>query len=142
MKLQSIKRWSLTCAIILLLSISVRAKAAVNVIVATELHNDAGIKLATDDLVGALTKASQDAKIIYLEKDRQLPDGDVIILRDPANANEPDAWQPPSEESYRIRPLSLEGRKAIVVEGKLPGMMYGPVQVGGVGSPGRTAMAN
>ncbi len=118
-------RWLLICTLALPAIAAVSADAAINVVVPKKLQEDAGLRLATNDLVEALQNASDDkVSVIYRSDSGGLPAGDVILIGRP-NKTRDDSRPAATAESFRIRPSSLDDRNGIVVEGETPGLMYG-----------------
>jgi len=87
-------------------------------------QHDAGYVLACEALGDALRFRGGKASVVWRGRDASLRPGDVIVVGRPKEASEP-AWLPSKPEGYRIAPVQLAGRRALIVEGDERGTMYG-----------------
>ncbi|MBN2295789.1 MAG: hypothetical protein JXM70_25385 [Pirellulales bacterium] len=89
------------------------------------LRDDSGIKLATNDLCDAFeTALGTGATVVYRTNDGMLPEGDVVLISGVKETGN-NTWKSKKSEGFRLRPVALQGRKAIAVEGDPAGLMYG-----------------
>ena len=115
---------SVSLCVLLLPLLAGSACCAATVVMPAARQGDAGYTLACDALVAALRDGGRDALAAWLAPDGALPAGDVIAVgrrKGIAAA----AWRPPKPEAFRIVPLSLPGRRALLVEGDERGTMHG-----------------
>jgi len=97
---------------------------AVTIVVPKAQKNDAGYTLACEHMVSTLESKQYDVLVTWCLPKAPLPSGDVILvghLQQIPGA----AWLPAKPEGFRIMPVSLPGRRALLVEGDERGTMYG-----------------
>ena len=86
--------------------------------------SDAGYNLACEYLIKALQSKNISTSIVWIEQEAVLPEGDLILIGNHKEVAEK-PWQTSKPEEYRITPVSLTGRKVLMVEGDERGTMYG-----------------
>ncbi|MBE9509985.1 MAG: hypothetical protein IMY71_03835 [Bacteroidetes bacterium] len=96
----------------------------VTIIAPETKKSDAGYKLACEYVIKALYSRDVRASVIWIEQNAPLPDGDLILVGSYKEVNEK-PWQASKPEEYCITPVSLTGRRTMMIEGDERGMMYG-----------------
>lgn len=87
-------------------------------------EHDAGYVLACEHVGRAIRSKGHNVSVVWLTPSAKLPAGNVILVGRRKEVSGT-AWRPDKPEGYRIRPISLSGRKSLLVEGDERGTMYG-----------------
>ena len=109
----------LTCGLGFLAEDSAAA-AEIQIVVSKTSQGDVGLRLATEDLAHALG----GAKVVHRGPEEVIPQGDLILVGRPDTLHIDNAPKI-AVEAFRIAPVSVPGREAILVEGDRRGLMYG-----------------
>ena len=96
----------------------------VTIVVPETRKTDEGYKLACEYMTHALQTKDLNVSLVWLAPDLPLPQGDLIVVGSRKKMTD-EPWQPEKSEEYRIAPVSLRGRKVLMIEGDECGMMYG-----------------
>ncbi len=85
---------------------------------------DEGCNLACEYLTKAFKSKNINTSIVWIEPETKLPEGDLILVGSREEVAEK-PWQASKPEEYRITPISLAGRRMLMIEGDERGIMYG-----------------
>ena len=96
----------------------------VTIVVPDSRKADEGYKLACEYITHALQSKDIYTSLVWLAPEVLLPEGNLILVGSRKEVSD-ETWQGTKPEEYRITPVSLNGRKGLMVEGDERGTMYG-----------------